>query len=117
MYSSVHSVSAINKSPKLNFRACLLERVFRNDKRFGANNQEKNKLSLFGMFQKLLYTLCCWKNGRMEGWEPHLPSFHPSIRAGFLLSSVKSFSGKFETCPKGFGNPLGLVNSDGKLQA
>ncbi len=31
-----------------------------------------------GMFQKLLYTLCYRKNGRMEGWEPNLPSFHPS---------------------------------------
>jgi len=42
-----------------------------------------------GMFQKSLYTLYDWKDGRMEDWKSSLPSFHSSIRAGFLLSKCQ----------------------------
>ena len=45
-----------------------------------------------GIFQRPLYALCCWKDGRMEGWEPNLPSFHPcrfpALKCQIILGEI-----------------------------
>jgi len=56
----------------------------------------RSKHSILAFFRDLFTRFAV---GRMEGWKDGNPIFHPSIRAGFLLSSVKSFWEKFEICP------------------